>query len=58
MIFRVYRIKAYLPAILMGETVCGKTSLIIKLSLLLNSGKKSVEKIDIHPGITDGEYVQ
>ena len=55
MILLVYRIKADVPVIIMGETGCGKTSLIIKLSQFLNNGKKSVEKIDIHPGITDEE---
>jgi len=39
----------------MGETGCGKTSLIIKLSQILNNGEELVEKIDIHPGITDEE---
>ena len=39
----------------MGETGCGKTSLIIKLSQILNNGEKLVEIINIHPGITDEE---
>jgi len=55
MILLIYRIKANVPVIIMGETGCGKTSLITKLSQFLNNGKKLVEKIDIHPGITDEE---
>ena len=41
----------------MGETGCGKTSLIIKLSQILNNGEKLVEKIDINPCITDGYII-
>ena len=55
MILLVYRIKANVPVIIMGETGCGKTSLIIKLNQLLNNGEKSVEKIDINPSINDEE---
>ena len=55
MVLLVYRIIANVPVIIMGETGCGKTSLIIKLSQLLNNGKILVEKINIHPGITDQE---
>ena len=55
MILLVYRIKANVPVIIMGETGCGKTSLIIKLNQLLNNGEISVEKIDINPSINDEE---
>ena len=37
----------------MGETGCGKTSLIIKLNQLLNNGKTTLEIININPSITD-----
>ena len=53
MVLLVYRIIADIPVILMGETGCGKTALIIKLSQILNKGEKVVEIINIHPGITD-----
>ena len=53
MVLLVYRIIADIPVILMGETGCGKTALIIKLSQILNNGEKVVEIINIHPGITD-----
>ena len=42
MVLLIYRIQANVPVIIMGETGCGKTSLIIKLNQLLN--KKSVKK--------------
>ena len=53
MILLVYRIKANVPVIIMGETGCGKTALITKLSQILNNGEKTVKIINIHPGITD-----
>ena len=55
MILLVYRIKANVPVIIMGETGCGKTSLITKLSQILNNGENVVEIINIHPGITEEE---
>ena len=55
MILVFYRIKANIPLIIMGETGCGKTSLIIKLNQLLNNGEKLVKIINIHPGINDKE---
>ena len=53
MVLLVYRIKANVPVILMGETGCGKTALVTKLNQLLNNGETNVEIINIHPGITD-----
>ena len=55
MILIYYRIKANLPVIIMGETGCGKTSLIKKLSQILNNGEEKVRIINIHPGIIDEE---
>ena len=57
MVLLIYRIQADVPVIIMGETGCGKTALIIKLSQLLNNGEKLVEIIKIHPGITDDELL-
>ena len=57
MILLYYRLKANIPVIIMGETGCGKTSLIIKLSQFLNNGEKLVEIINIYPGITDEEII-
>ena len=53
MVLIIYRIVANIPVILMGETGCGKTSLIRKLNQLLNGGKENLIFINIHPGITD-----
>ena len=55
MVLLIYRIKANVPVIIMGETGCGKTSLIKKLSQILNNGEELVKIINIHPGITDEE---
>jgi hypothetical protein len=53
MILLIYRIIADIPVIIMGETGCGKTALITKLSQILNNGEIVVQIINIHPGITD-----
>lgn len=53
MVLLIYRIRANIPVIIMGDTGCGKTALITKLSQLLNNGEAKVEIINIHPGITD-----
>ena len=53
MILLIYRIRANVPVIIMGETGCGKTSLIKKLSQILNNGEELLKTINIHPGITD-----
>ena len=46
-------IMADIPVIIMGETGCGKKSLIIKLNLLLNNGINRLEIINIYQDITD-----
>ena len=52
------RIRANIPVIMMGETGCGKTFLIKKLSEMLNYGKKNKMKIlNIHAGITDKDII-
>ncbi len=44
---------------MMGETGCGKTSLIRKLSELLNNGsKKKMKILNIHAGITDRDIIK
>ena len=53
MMLLVYRIKANVPVIIMGDTGCGKTALITKLNQLLNNGEKTIKIINIHPGIND-----
>ena len=53
MVLLVYRIIANVPVIIMGDTGCGKTSLITKLNQILNNGETTLEIKNIHPGITD-----
>ena len=54
MLLILIRIKGKVPVIMMGETGCGKTSLIKKLSQLLNGGDETKMKIlNIHAGITN-----
>ena len=53
------RIKANVPVIMMGETGCGKTSLIKKLSELLNNGNSNKMKIiNFHAGVTDNDIIK
>ena len=56
-ILLIYRIKANIPVIIIGETGCRKTSLIKILSQILNNGEELVKRINIHPGITDEEII-
>ena len=53
MVLLWYSIKANVQVIIMGDTGCGKTTLITKLNQILNNGVKTVEIINIHPGITN-----
>jgi len=57
MILIIYRIKANIPVILMGETGCGKKALIIMLNQILNNGKTNVEIINTST-INDGQLCQ
>ena len=52
-ILLIYRIQANVPVIIMGETGCGKTTLIEKLNQILNNGNNLVGIIRIDPGFTD-----
>ena len=58
MILLFYRIKANIPVIIMGETGCGKTSLITKLNQILNNGEILLEIINIHPWISDNDIYE
>ena len=53
MVLLVYRIKANIPVIIMGDTGCGKTALITKLNQIINNGDITLKIINIHPGISD-----
>ena len=53
------RIRAQIPVIMMGETGCGKTSLIRKLSELIHNGDKTKMKIlNIHAGTNDKDIIK
>ena len=57
MILILLRIRSNVPVIMMGETGCGKTSLIRKLSELLNNGELKMETLNIHAGTNDKEII-
>ena len=57
MILILLRIRENIPVIMMGETGCGKTSLIRKLSELINNGESKMKIMNIHAGIRDQEIV-
>jgi len=57
MILILLRIRENIPIIMMGETGCGKTSLIRKLSELINNGESKMKILNIHAGITDQEII-
>lgn len=59
MILIFYRIKAKIPVIIMGETGCGKTSLIKKLNQFQNNGElSSLIIFNIHSGITEQDIIK
>ena len=59
MILILLRIRANIPVIMMGETGCGKTSLIRKLSELKNNGDSNKMKVlNIHAGTTDNDIIE
>ena len=54
----IMRIKAKVPAIMMGETGCGKTRLIEMAFKLINKNKNiSLRKLNIHAGINDNDII-
>ena len=57
MVLLLYRIKANVPVIIMGEIRCGKTDLIFKLNHILNYRETKIEIININPGITDEQLL-
>ena len=59
MVLILIRIRSGIPVIMMGETGCGKTSLIRKLSELKNEGDKQKMKIlNIHAGTNDEDIIK
>ena len=57
MIHILMKTRAKVPVIMMGETGCGKTSLIKMLSLLKNKGEMRMKILNIHEGINDEEII-
>ena len=58
MVLILLRLRSNIPVIMMGETGCGKTSLIRKLSEMRNNGDKNKMKIlNIHAGTTDKDII-
>ena len=55
MILILIRLRAGVPILIMGETGCGKTSLIKAIAKINNYEMKT---LNIHAGITDNEIVQ
>ena len=51
------RLRSNIPVIMMGETGCGKTSLIRKLSELMNNGDCNLVIDNIHAGHTNEDII-
>ena len=51
------RIRAKVPVIMMGETGCGKTTLIEMAYKLINNENKPLKKLNIHSGVTDNDII-
>ena len=51
------RIRAKLPVIMMGETGCGKTTLIEMAFKLINKDETTIKKLNIHSGINDKDII-
>ena len=52
------RIRVKIPIIMMGETGCGKTTLIEMASKLINKGEIKIKKMNIHAGITNEDIIK
>ena len=57
MLLILLRIRENIPVIMMGETGCGKTSLIRKLYQLMNNGDDNMKILNIHSGITNKDII-
>jgi energy-coupling factor transporter ATP-binding protein EcfA2 len=57
MILIYLRIKSNIPVILMGETGCGKTSLIKMLSLIIHRGENKLKIMNINEGVFDQDII-
>ena len=52
------RVRANIPVIMMGETGCGKTSLLRVLSKLQNKGQLKIKIKNIHAGVEEEDIVR
>ena len=51
------KIKASIPVILMGETGCGKTSLLKMLSIFMNKGYEKMKTLNVHAGTNEEDII-
>jgi ABC-type lipoprotein export system ATPase subunit len=51
------KIKASIPVILMGETGCGKTSLLKMLSIFMNEGSEKMKTLNVHAGTNEEDII-
>ena len=51
------RIQASIPVILMGETGCGKTSLLKMLSIFMNKGYEKMKTLNVHAGTNEEDII-
>ena len=51
------KIQASIPVILMGETGCGKTSLLKMLSIFMNKGSEKMKTLNIHAGTDEQDII-
>ena len=51
------KIKASIPVILMGETGCGKTSLLKMLSIFMNKGSEKMKTLNVHAGTNEEDII-
>ena len=59
MVLILMKIRANIPIVMMGETGCGKTSLIKMLTRLMNNGSEENMKIlNIHAGTNDDDIIK
>ena len=51
------KIQASIPVILMGETGCGKTSLLKMLSIFMNKGSEKMKTLNVHAGTNEEDII-
>ena len=51
------KIQASIPVMLMGETGCGKTSLLKMLSIFMNKGYEKMKTLNVHAGTNEEDII-